>query len=401
MPASELKVEFLQVTILDGDFWGKADWKFKGTVGGTEIGNSSQVFEVATHDVVIVNRSIELDVTGYSPGESLPIVFEATEIGTVWDSSKGVVTMKLHYPFENDVDVHLDGSDEGLIFEKRFFNVHIKVTVLAGQSLPPDPVVPPVPLPGGSPGDDFTVIDGSFIPPRVEVHPVIPIPKPDQLPPRPPLKAGMTGGRNTPFVGAIPLTGNVALNALPNPSLIPILKPTDAEFFTYVSRLAVTYLQPKDLDTRKITWHVKKGPVAFHGGSTGLSVLAYATADSPSLVEIETRWGDASGPALCLFRAFVGYIRKIPYRANIICGPTKKPRVSYADVARHVKDANVLLFQSGLLLVPDTDTRAFDGAIANAAHPGVFIVNTTDNMTDVSHARGRPKQCGSIGTPEP
>src|SRR5690606_11592557 len=120
------------------------------------------------------------------------------------------------------------------------------------------------------------------------------------------------------------------------------------------------------------TWHVKKGPVAFHGGSAGLSVLAYATSDSQSLVEIELRWGGASGPVLCLFRAFVGYIKRIPYRANIVCGTTLKPQVTHADVTRHVAHANVLLFQSGLLLVPDRDARAFDGAIPSAADPGVF-----------------------------
>lgn len=381
MPATQLQVQFLQVTVLDDDSWGKVDWSFKATVGGTEIGDTNEVYEVATHDVVVVNRSIDVDVTGYSYGEDLLITFEATEVGTLWDTSKGMVTLKLHYPFENDVDVYLDGTDEGLVFEQRHYSVHVKVTVLAGFSAPPDPAIPPVPLPGGAPGDDFTVIDGSAIPPRVEVHPVVPLPSSDQLPPRPPSKPGMAAGQTTRFVTAIPLTGSVAPNALPNPSLIPILDPSDADFASHVSRLAVTYIQPKDIDTRKITWHVKKGPVAFHGGSTGLSVLAYATADSPSLVEVELRWGGASGPALCLFRAFVGYIKRIPFRANIICGATLQPQVTHADVTRHVKDANALLFQSGLLLVPDRNATAFDGAVPSAAHPGVYVVNTTDGMT--------------------
>lgn len=391
MPATHLQVEFLEVTVLDDDSWGKVDWSFKATVGGTEVGNTSQIYEVATRDVVAVSRSIDTDVTGYSPGESLLLTFETTEVGTLWDTSKGIVTLKVHYPFENDIDVHLDGSDEGLIFEQRHYSVHVKVTVLAGFTAPPDPAVPPTPLPGGAPGDDFTVIDGSAIPPRVEVHPVVPPPQPDQLPPRPPRKAGMAVGQDTSFAAAIPLTGSVALNALPNPSLIPILKPSDADFASHVSRLAVTYTQPKDIDHRKITWHVKKGPVAFHGGSTGLSVLAYATSNSQSLVEIELRWGGASGPVLCLFRAFVGYIKRIPYRANIICGTTLKPQVTHADVTRHVKDANVLLFQSGLLLVPDRDARAFDGAIPSAANPGVFVTNTPDSMTVRIPSEGAPE----------
>ncbi len=382
MPATLLKIEFRSVAVLDDDAWGAADWSFKAEVDGIAVGDPNAVFEVNTGtDVHLNNWSLEHDVASAAPGETVRITFEVTEIGTMWNTSKGKVQLHLHYPFDDDVDVHLDGTEEGLIWTERHFGVHVVVTVLAGFSEEPDPALPPIPTPGGNPdGDDFTVVDGSITLPRVEVHPVVPTPAADQLPPRPTPRAGTLPGVDTEHSKPIPLTGTPALNSLANPSLIPIISPGDANFDGRVARLAVTHYRPKNFDTNRFTWHVKKGPVAFHGGSRGAIVKAYATEDSPSLAEIEVRL--EGGTPLCLFRAFVGYIRTIPFRANIIAGASSKPRVTPADVSTHIALANVLMFQSGLLLVPDSDKTAFDGATAHAGHPGVFTLNTSDALTN-------------------
>src|SRR5690606_29593388 len=144
-------------------------------------------WEIGKGDTVVVNWSVDYDVSEHNPEDDLTITFEATEVGALWDSSKGTVRVVLHYPFQNDVDVHLDGSGTGLVYKERHFSVHVRVTILAGYSEFRMPAVPKIAMPGSSPtGETFTTIDCTLAFPRVEVHPVVPVPQVDQLPPRPP-----------------------------------------------------------------------------------------------------------------------------------------------------------------------------------------------------------------------
>src|SRR5690606_27825657 len=113
MPATLLKIEFRSVTVLDDDTWGAADWKLNAEVDGITVGDPSAVFEVSTGDTVnLIDWSLEHDVASAVPGETVHITFEVTEIGVVWNTVKGIVQLHLHYPFEDDVDIHLDGSEE-------------------------------------------------------------------------------------------------------------------------------------------------------------------------------------------------------------------------------------------------------------------------------------------------
>jgi hypothetical protein len=77
----------------------------------------------------------------------------------------------------------------------------------------------------------------------------------------------------------------------------------------------------------------------------------------------------------------------VPYRVNLLNGTNAATQVSAAlrtpaIVQQHIDVAKTIYWQAGLLLVPDPDVTAFDGAVASGT-AGIFIATATAN----SHTR--------------
>jgi hypothetical protein len=75
----------------------------------------------------------------------------------------------------------------------------------------------------------------------------------------------------------------------------------------------------------------------------------------------------------------------VPYRVNLLDGPTPPGNAlvsaalrTPAIVQQHIDVAKVIYWQAALLLVPDTDVTAFDGAVASGT-AGIFTVTATSN----------------------
>ena len=107
---------------------------------------------------------------------------------------------------------------------------------------------------------------------------------------------------------------------MPNPAVIPILDAADPNMATKCAVISVTYTEPGNVDPAWYFWKIKSGPVAFFGDPQGKDTInVYGTGNSAADVEakIELRLKNATGPLLCTFRAWVGPIKTITYRANI------------------------------------------------------------------------------------
>jgi hypothetical protein len=173
-----------------------------------------------------------------------------------------------------------------------------------------------------------------------------------------------------------------ALNALVNPSVIPILERGEPDFNNRVARLAVTYVEPGDLDTGFLTWHVVSGPAEIVGSNRGPIVTVRGTGNGPDqMAEFEVRW-DGSGPPLAWFRAWVGKVGRIPYRMNLLDGSTAASRASTlltpAQLNGHMQVARVVYWQVALLFEPDSGATLHEGATASGT-AGVYSVSVTSN----------------------
>jgi hypothetical protein len=242
----------------------------------------------------------------------------------------------------------------------------------------------------------FTTVGGKKLEPRVEVCPVVPTPAaPSKLPKRPDVATanGLTPGKDTPESQPLALWPLPNLNALCNPSLIPILKKTDPDLARKIARLAVTYIEPGDLDTNFLTWHVKSGPAEIVGSNQGPVVQVLGTGDGASdqLAEFEVRWDGAKGPLLATYRAWVGKIKKVKYRINLINGTNAASSVVFPaqDYANQMQMAGIIYWQAGIEFLPDDNTTTWDGASSTdssgAALPkGVFNVPVANNTWTVN-----------------
>lgn len=383
MPTRKIRISFLRVDCLrESALYGAASWLFEAKIDGRTVGDPSIRHPVTAGAVVPLDStwSAEIDVNGKKPGDVVEASFQVIEKQVLGNLNQGRVELRFHYPFRQELDYDFYGSPKGLVKETRRFLVRVRMKIT-------DAVEPPAPS-GGVPvgrhggGDTVTTIAGDLLLPRVEISPVVPVLRPSQRPPRPAFDSMIPHGKDTEASKPVVLKSPLDLNALPNPSLIPVLQPTDPDLKKRAARIAVTYMQPHNLNVDRLHWVVKKGPVRIHGKTSGCTeILVYGTAESDEPAEIQLRWGDPGGPVLCPFRAFVGPIKLIPTRVTIVNGttPATTHRTKPADAKRHIELANVLLYQAGVMMVPDHDTRTWDGAIADPASPGVFTIATKDH----------------------
>jgi hypothetical protein len=112
---------------------------------------------------------------------------------------------------------------------------------------------------------------------------------------------------------------------------------------------------------------------------------------SDALAEFEVRWDGEKGPLLATFRAWVGKIKTVNYRINLINGTNAAAQAAFApqDYDNQMKMASVLLWQAGISLVPDPNTTVWDGAqtvdsSGTALPKALFIVPVAKNSWTVN-----------------
>lgn len=391
MAVTKLWISFYAVYVIDDlRFWGPDEWYLTAKVDGKPVGDPKQKFDAVARHLIMLRPAGEqyptsaaasdtktwsttVDVSKKKSTDTVEIRFSASDL----DHDLGQVSAILKYPFDQERDLLLWGS---VVKGRRYYVLNLEVHIAEEVVNRSTNLGQVFVNRQATHTKTYTTLKDTRIAPRVEICPVVPIPT-TGMPKRPVFPRFFAAGKGTKQANAVKLVPPLNLNALPNPAVIPILSPgnPNIEMAKMAARVAVTYVQPGDLDTRYFCWHIKSGPAAFFGKTYGKEeVLVYGTGTGASDKEaiIELRWKDAKGPLLSTFRAWVGKIRYIPYRALIVDPSNDALRINSRPehVRNHIDMANVLLWHAGLHLIPDTDQTPWDGAIP------------WDGLTDKEHA---------------
>ncbi len=382
---SHILIKFEEVIVYRNDaWWGSADWQFKAFVQNKSLVPAGKTYSVKSPMRLKLDDAFSdlVDVSKLSDKDTLNLRLEVMRIKMTGDKDMGSIKLKLRYPFEQAKVLHLVSSAVPTLTGSKVNNYRLKLSVSLSGTTPGAGATPQSELyvsrqVTGS--KTFTTLGGSEVIPRVELCPVIPTPNALDLPPRPKMPDGLAAGKVMDAADPVELKGNLDLNALYNPSVIPFLNPATDGFAKKVARVAVTYLEPGNLDTSHLHWKVKSGPLKIHGTDSGVTEIKvygdheqYSDDDAPGSIAVTL---GKDGVELALFRCFVGPVKHIPFRANIfnIRGGKGSPRVSPNDVKKHIELANVLMWQSGMLMVPDEAKGRWNGAVATG-HPGIFRI---------------------------
>lgn len=364
MGVTKISVSIHSVTVHDThDLWGPGEWHFTASIDGTAVGDPAKEFEAKPRQMILLEPEAQwssiLDVSGKGKGSTVVVQFTVQASDASGNIDLGQANVTLKYPYKDEFEVSVPGS---LVKGKRAYHVTVVVGIKEEKATIPMKHAADLFVNRQADGTKtFSSASGKKREPRVEVCPVVPVPV-RGMPRRPHFPVGYAAGKRTSEAAKVKLGPALNLNALPNPAVIPIIPPGDPDLAKKAARIVVTYLEPGNVDTSYLTWVVKKGPVAFSGATKGKTeVLAYGTGTGANDEEaiIELRWD--GGPLVCTYRAWVGKIKKIPYRV-IICTPKKwRVRTKPADAKNHVAMANVLLWHAALTLVPDADKTTWDG----------------------------------------
>ncbi len=391
MPVTKIKIAIATVRVLDDcDIFGCGEWHLTARIDGVQVGSPATEFEAQTGQVITLppEWSRVVDVSAKGPGTTVRVNFGGVDKDTFSDDDLGAVTAEFRYPYSTPQTAYLMAPlmGGGLFFsDYRAYSVQIVMTVeeiIATTTLTGPTSIPVSRQLDGS--STLSTVGGTPVVPRIEVCPVIPVPNNGftRLPPRPVQPAGLAPGAATAHAAPVALPGG-ALNAMVNPSVIPIMADTHPDFVNRCARLAVTYADPGNIDLGMLTWHVLSGPAVIVGSNRGGLVQVRGTGSAAdTIATFEVRWDGPSGPVLGTYRAWVGKVGTVPYRINLLDGTTPATQVSVlrspSIVDSHMDVAKIIYWQAALLLVPDNDVTAFDGAVASGTS-GIFTVVASSN----------------------
>ncbi|WP_347988694.1 hypothetical protein [Methylomonas sp. AM2-LC] len=401
MPVTKIKVSFTKFYAFDSaDLFGAGEWKMTAKIDGQIVGDPNYEFEVNDKQTINLSEkwSRELDVRDKKPGDTILISMTGIDVDVFSDDNLGEAKLTLKYPFVTEYDEVPVRSAviKGWLFlpDHQYYQVYISVKILETKATTKPDLNKGIVVSRQNNGNTtFTTVSGKAIEPRVEVCPVIPVPiAPTKLPPRPSmlvsLSAEVEPGVETAFAKPITLAPTSDWNVLVNPSLIPVLKKDDPNITTKAAKIAVTWVWPGDLELSKITWKVKQGPAEIVGSNRGIWVMVRGTAaSSDTMAVLEARWDGEDGPLLATYRAWVGGVKQLKYRMNIINGvdktnhPERSPTVSPGDLYDYIRIAQVIWWQCGIEFIPDTNNTTWDNALPSA-NQGIFTVTAQkDNWT--------------------
>ncbi len=378
MPVNKIRVTFTKLDVKhSGDLWGDGDWHLTTSVDGQSVGDPGIEFVASEGSSILLPKnkySVVVDVSAKPTNGEVVCKMSIIDDDFIGHDDLGEVKLTLRYPFRTEY------TDKMLISpvipggwfssDKQFYTLHLDVSIEEITASPATGGLGTAVVARQTAGaTTFSTVSGDIVKPRVEIHPVVPPPTPATLWSRPAADPHVAPGADTIFAAAVPLTGTPPLNSLANPAVIRHLSATDPDILNKIAKVAVTYMEPGDLDTSFFFWVVKSGPVAFYLGNTGLMVYVRGTGSANTAdaqCVLECHWRDASGPLLCTFRAWVGGLKQLPYRCTIFSGstPASIPQCTAANVASHMNLANVLMYHAGILLVPDPDLTLGDGVFA-------------------------------------
>ena len=406
MPVQTLSVRFICVSVEDdSDVWGAGEWHMHAMVNGQRCGNTQTEF-VAREGALIMLPAEDwtevVDVSGHSAGDEVAISFRVIEDDVFSDDDLGEVTATLRFPYTEPYDLLFLESPllSGGLFadDYRAYNLVISVrhnTEVASTNVTGATRIPVTRSSQG--GATFNTVRGEAFIPRVDIHGVIPVPQPPSHVPRPVhIPSGLAAAVNTPAGRVTTAPSAPALNSLANPSVIPVLSASDPDFANRVANLAITAYEPGNLDTSKLFWKVASGPAVIVGGNTGLSIQARGESGSSaddSMAVFEVRWESITGPLLSTYRAWVGKLGTLKYRVNLLDGrvPPGAPSgtaapfqtstlMTPAQANSIMQVVRAILYQTGILLVPDPDTTGFEGATITGTGNAVFQLTVSNNQ---------------------
>ena len=406
MPVTKIKITIGPVAVHDSaDVWGDGEWVFDAKIDGKPVGDKAEHTAVERALILLEppdTWSAEVDVSGKTkPTDTVKVTFSGKDIDIISDDDLGEVSYEFKFPFAKPQVIPLESPVmKGFLGLKKhqYYSVTVKMEVLEIKATAaitgPNSVAVSRQNDGSS---TFTTVGGKSLVPRVEVHPVVPPPQTPSYPPlRPDISTalGLVPGKETTYAQPAILWPLPNPNTTFNPSVIPILNANDADFQKKVARLAVTYVEPGDLDTNFLTWHVKSGPLEIVGSNEGPEIKVNGTGPGTTdqLAELELRWDGDKGPLLCTYRAWVGKVKRLKYRVNLINGTNAASQMSLSSAAydNQAKIASVLYWQAGIELVPDDDATCWDGASktdvdgVTVLPKGVFNVPVTNNTWTVN-----------------
>jgi hypothetical protein len=384
---TKIKVSLVNVHVNESDaFWGAADWYLYALADDKYIGRSDLRFEARTNRPLVLGPGWELVVNtaGKAPGESVAICLWVIHKGIFSEVNLGEVRARVNHPF-NTRDLEIPPLDSTAVGGHSYFNAQFQVTLeeeFATTHAGPGRV--PVRRNAAGNVKSFSTVKGIPVRPRVEVCPVIPVPAlPTHLPGRPSQPRGLMGGRATPAAQITNAPMAPALNSIPNPAVIPILDPRDANLANKQARLTVTYYEPGDLDTSKFHWRVVSGPAVIIGSADGptINVRGTRTVVADTMAVFEVRWENDSGPLLATYRAWVGKLGTVRYRVTFLDGRDGHWPVSTvmtSAVANNIMQVvKAIYYQAGLMLLPDDNVKGYDGATLFPAGNTNAIFRTT------------------------
>lgn len=380
MPADErIKVIFKRVYVKnDADTFGSGEFYFETRVDGTRVGNPSQIFDAVEARWINIGWSHVVNVRNKP---EVRVWFQGKDEDVFSDDDLGSVSHVLRPPwrqrdFRHSTRYYVLEWTVELAVEGRFGR-HGPSTIFSCRAH------------RGS--VNCTTVSGGRLRVRGEIHPVRPTPT-TGLPPRRAMPVG-TGPAVT-NTGATNVRPNDPINIIPNPPVIPILTPAQANAQT-AARIEFTYYRPNSLaftdNDSRLEWTVVtvsgRPSVRFVGNPKGAKVLVYGRVAGEVRLEVRMR-----GALVATYRALVQNLRQIPCRFNILNGPNRAsiPRSTPADVQTHLAITNRFLRQVGLQLVLDTDPRRTHGATATGI-PGIFRIRVsrgrTRNIADTGYSR--------------
>jgi hypothetical protein len=397
MAATEILVRFVSICKYSHR---RIDWYFQGSVKRLPssktvfVGDPDEGIEMlrgATHrfsgweipvKIQPKDTSIEIRLSGTREQPTMDVI---ANIVTTERVSIGDVKATLNVPIHHGYNLWMVSS-EGT------YSALIIVEVTKDTATAPGKISTVVAHQGAS---AYNTVHDGMQDMMVHICPVIPVPSSTVLPE--PAKGVKDFAEFKEDLSIFP--GATKPNDLVNPALIPALSLSHRDFGSLCARIRITRYRPWNLDLNRLIWKAVTDNVRFFDGGGdkkeirgGQEIKAYGVlkgkADDAEC-RIEVRWDEPGQPLLAVYRALVGPPKYLHYRANIIKHKpgffsflSKKipdPTVTFDAVRKRLLYNNVLMWQAGIMLVPDPDTTAYNEAVW--MDKGIFVVYTSKNQT--------------------
>lgn len=342
------------------------------------LGSKEDRFEVyeGTHLTFDKTWSKEIEV---DPSDlAIEITFKGTDDDLIYDDDLGDVRAVINLPLHRDYLITLRSS-------KDYYAVTLNVTILESTEITPGKVTTVVEK---KDSEKYNSIHTGVSNKYVHINPVVPVDWIRGVPPIPDPIKKLTSSPQKDFSAPF---GSKALNSLVNPALFPIIPTTHEDFANRVARVKITQYWPKNLDLSKLIWRVRSDNIKFWNGKTGVTeirggdeVRVYGIGPGTTDTEayLEVRYDEPLEPLLARYRALVGKPKYISYRA-VIVKTTKKdslnPAVKPSDIEDHIQFTNIILWQGGVLLYPDTDHSTGKGTVH--IRDGIYEFDSSTDYT--------------------